>query len=199
MAAPVQEVTRKSVIIPEQTPKSVRDAFDTARALGGPLATFKETIGALKALKDARGNYVLAVDPKDLPKKAGWYRVERADEVSFVPILATTAQKLRSEGRLYDVLYVGESAVNAAKEGRPVALDVDYDDVDYDNVRDWFLVAYDWPDYGARVALSSQAAPQANAVPAALLRRAQEQLNKINETARDDATDAIEEVLRRVA
>ncbi len=47
--------------------------------------------------------------------------------------------------------------------------------------------------------LSSQSVPQANAVPIELLRRAQEQLGKFKETARANATDAIEEVLRRIA
>ncbi len=190
MAAQAQDVARKGVIVPDKT-TLVRDAYNAARELGGPLATFTETIGDLNALNDAKGNYVLAVDPNGLPKKEGWYRVERADKVEYIPISKTDAETLRRKGRLYDVLYVSNSAVKAAEEGRPVVL--------YVYIWDRYLGAGGWPDDDARVALSSQAVPQANAVPAGLLRRAQEQLSNFKKTARSDATDAIEEVLRRVA
>ena len=190
MAAPVRDVT-KGVIVPDKT-TLLRDAYNTARELGGPLATFTETVFDLNALRHAADdNYALAVDPKGLPKKEGWYLVERTDEVEYIPIRTDAEALLKRDG--LDILYVSNDAAKAAKEGRPVALSVICDDFDY-----WFLYAHGWPYDVARVALSSQSVPQANAVPTELLRRAQEQLGKFKETARANATDAIEEVLRRI-
>lgn len=196
--APVQDVARNGVYVPEQSRKPVKDAYDTAKKLGGILATFNETIRDLRALKNASDsyvfNYMLAVNPKGLPREAGCYRVERTDEVKYIPISKDEAEILIFNGRLYDVLYVTETAVNAAKEGRPIALGFKFR-------FQWIqgISVNDLPDEDAQVALSRQVVPQANAAQAELLRKAWKQLGKINEIARTDMTDAIEEVLRRAA
>ena len=192
-AAPVRDVT-KGVIVSDKT-TLIKDAHNTARELGGQLATFMETIFDLKALRHAAdGNYALAVDPKGLPKKEGWYLLERTDEAECIPI-RTEGQYVprKREGR--DILHVSDDAVKAAKKGRSVELDVSYIRYEIPSIS---IYAYGWPHRVALVTLSRQSVPQANAVPTELLRRAQEQLGKFKETARVNATDAIEEVLRRI-
>lgn len=142
--APIRRVT-----VPDQKPSLVRDAHAAANLLDkdSRLATFAETVWDVRALTDSKDRYVLAVDPKDLPKEAGWYRVVRSTRgVNFKPMTETRTQTLRREGRGDEVLYVSQNAVNAAKEGRPLALDADYGGRMY-------LYAGDWPDYDARVAL----------------------------------------------
>ena len=194
MAAPVRDVT-KGVIVSHKT-TLIKDAHYTALQLGGQLATFMETIGDLKALRHtAKDNHALAVNPKGLPKKEGWYLLERTDEVEYIPIRTDTdAEVLRKrEGR--DILHVSDDAVKAAKKGRSIGLHVNYIRYELPSI---CIYAYGWPYQVAWVALSKQLVPRANAVPIELLRRAHEQLGKFKETARANATDAIEEVLRRI-
>lgn len=143
------------VKVPEQSLTSVRDAHATARRLDGILADFAPTILNVQVLQKAReGGYLLAVDSKTLPKQEGWHLVVRKDSdhdtLTFVPIAEDHANALIREGRMYDVLYVNKSAIKAAEEERPVALIVVFD-----NRYRRYLLALDWPNYDARVALSS--------------------------------------------
>lgn len=142
------------VTIPEQTPRPVKSAHKTAKSLDkdSRLATFAETIQDVQILKDVKGDmkYLftpLAVDSKGLPKEAGWYQVTREKEVCFASISDNEARALKNTNRWDEVLYVNEGAVNAAIEGRPIALGLGY------GGGGWLIGAGDWPNVDARVAL----------------------------------------------
>lgn len=161
-APPAHEVTMISV--PDQTPTYVRDAHETAKKLGGTLASFDAVTMNVVELQKAKTNYVLAVDPKNMPKEAGWHRVDRDTEnnrITFVSITGTAATELIGARKEFDVLYVNQSAVDAANEGRPVvlgALPVNWDGRCLD--------ASGWPD--DRVALVALSSPsQADSAAAA--------------------------------
>ncbi len=216
MAAPVRDVT-KGVIVSDKT-TLIKDAHNTARELGGQLATFMETIGDLKALRRAaKGNYALAVDPKDMWwMRWEWYLLKRhTDKITFKSLYPIDAAMILRTGRLrsvlhnvpYNLLYVGYDITTkffdgTYKEGSSIGLCIrrggPYTSLVLPDHAKHLEASYYGPYDVARVTLSSQSVPQANAVPIELLRRAQEQLGKFKETARANATDAIEEVLRRI-
>ena len=157
----------KQVIVPEQPLSPVGNARETARALGGTLAAFDEAVGDVSALAKAKeGRYLLAVDSKGLPKEEGRYLIIRKNgKVTFRSIKEKKADKIILEGRYNEVLYNNESALKAAKEGRPVALDVDWG-----RSGGWYLDAVGWPDDVARVALSNETLPRQSRVNKSLLR-----------------------------
>ncbi len=162
MMSATTTITRQ-VIVPEQTPSPVKSARETARSLGGILATFDEAAADVGALAKAKeGKYLLAVDSTGMPKEEGWHLVIRENgKITFKSIKEKEADKIISKGRYDEVLYVNESALKAAKEERPVALD-------FVNGGRRYLGAVDWAGCGARVALSSQAseasAPQITSI-----------------------------------
>jgi len=142
--------TTQKVTVPKQSLKPAWDAYATAKSLGGILATFKETLSDTQILQKAKeGRYLLALDPKDLPQKDGWHRVVRANEVSFEPVSKKEATSLRNADRWNEILYVNESAINAAKSSRPVTLGAD--NCNFSGRR--CLIADDWSDGDSRVAV----------------------------------------------
>lgn len=147
----------QQAIVPKQAFTHVRRAHETARLLGGSLASFDAVTLSVQELRRAKkGSYLLAADPENLPKKTGWYRVERDSDhntVTFVPITETEAGAIIRAGRAYDVLFVSKRAVNAAKEKRPVGLAVSYDYGDQ-----WYLYADAWLGGDARAAITSSSA-----------------------------------------
>ena len=142
-----QTTTIRQVTVPNQELKPVKYAYETARLLNGDLANIKETVMNKGELEKARRNYLLAVAGEGLPEVEGWYQVNR-ETASIDSITPDVAAQLRNEGRWNAVLYVNQSAINAAREKRPVALDVSY----YGFRR--YLDADDWPGDVARVALA---------------------------------------------
>ncbi len=153
-------IQKVKITVPEQTSKPVREAHTTAKVLNkdSRLATVAEAIHDTQTLRNAKGRYLLAVDSKNLPANAGWYLVQRqTDNISFKPMFGKQAQILINEGRWDEVLYVNQSAVNAAKESRPLVL------LFYGNGLMWYLVANDWPDVDARVALANPVDGKTNA------------------------------------
>lgn len=150
IASQTHEVTR--VRIPGQDPKPVRDAFDTARELGGSLASFGAVIFNVQRTA-ARRDYLLAADPINLPKQEGWYLVEQNVQnmtITFHPIDRTEAESLRDEGRMFEVLRVSGYAVSAAAEQRPVDLGFYY------QKGKWFLGADCRSDRDALVVLDGE-------------------------------------------
>ncbi len=142
---PAQKI---QVTVPEQSDKPVRYAHETAKALNkeSRLATFAETVNDKQILAKANRKYLLAVDSKDLPANAGWYLVQRqTDNISVEPTSGKQAQVLINEGRWDEALYVNQSAVNAAKESRPLVL--------LAGGGMGYLDAFGWPDLDARVVL----------------------------------------------
>jgi hypothetical protein len=177
------------VTVPEQSLKPVKDAYATVKSLGEGLrlGTFTETVADTQLIINNRGR-LLAVDPKDLLKnkkgeyQEGYYQIIRIEEViSYKPISEKEADKLRHEEHWQDVLYVDSSAVKAANEKRPIALDV------YDLWDRRYLYASDWPNDVARVVVAKLEA-QANGV--LLLRNDQ----NVEITTRSGATYVLEDV-----
>ncbi len=141
----------------------VRDAFQTAKSLGGPLWTATEAIGDVGELAKAKeGGYILAVDPKDLPRTEGWYIITRKDgKVTYEFIKPKRGEDipekigmLLSKGRYNEVLYITERAIKAAEKGGAVALSIDY--YCYGRIRRRLYIN-DRPNVGARVGLSGKA------------------------------------------
>lgn len=119
-------------------------------------------VNVLQKAKD--DGYLLAVDPKDLPKETGWYFVDRKNNC-FVPIDENAADKLIKDGCWNEVLYVNKSAIHAAEESHPVTLGVVYESREYLDV---------WPGNVALVVLSGEvSAPQAqaNEIPSGISKR----------------------------
>lgn len=121
--------SNKQAFVPEQQLSRVRDARETAKSLlegTHPLATSKEVIMSVDEIAKAKeGGYALAMDPKGLPKTAGWHQIIRNDnEVTYSAIDETAARELMAAERYNEVLFVQESALNAEKEGNPSALDI---------------------------------------------------------------------------
>jgi hypothetical protein len=173
--------------VPEQASKAARDAYETARALGGELASFGAVVMDVNELQKAKDRYLLAADPTNLPKETGWYRVDRDTSnniIAFFQIDDKEAEGLRRAGRMFDVLHVDRSTMNAAAARLPVVLVVDYA-----GFHGRYLVAGYWPycgeGYGgplARVALAGpgQAGRVATVQNAEIagLRRVDERLNE---------------------
>ena len=91
-------------------------------------ANLAATIMDLSILREAeRKRYLLVIDFENFLPKKGWYRIDRkvdSGSVTFVSVSHEESGHIRDEGRKYDILYVRESAVEAADQKHPVTLDV---------------------------------------------------------------------------
>ncbi|HIH50596.1 MAG: hypothetical protein ABSE71_01900 [Candidatus Micrarchaeaceae archaeon] len=109
----------------EWPPTYIKDAYAAAKLVGRRLATIAETMRDIKTLVTTRDKWhLLAVDPKGMPEKPGWYRVVHGDEISFASVPWDEIQALRGAERWDEVLCVCEDAIGAVKEGLPLALDI---------------------------------------------------------------------------
>lgn len=173
MATAQIEGTIPRAIIPDQYPTKARDARNTAKRLGNELtskeksgksyelATILDTMGVQTLKKAKHGGFLLAVDSKSLEDKTeGFYLVVREQDKIYIKT-ATKAevQELMSKDKWHDLLYIDQSAIDAAKDNnRPVVLSC------YGKYGR-HLYAADWPDYGVKV-------PLVEAKPEELLRAA---------------------------
>lgn len=113
--------------IPKDPFTLVKDAHEAAKKKNGILAGLFRTIKDLQNLEYAkRTKCLLAVDSTDLPKNKGFYFIDRNASRNriFVSISPDLASSLIMEGKMYDVLQVGDDAIAAAEKRFPVALDV---------------------------------------------------------------------------
>ena len=57
----------------------------------------------------SRGQYLLAIDPEALPKSQGWYRVERGDDINFIPVPKENVLGIFEREGWHSLLYVDKS------------------------------------------------------------------------------------------
>lgn len=137
----------RQVIMSGEKPAQVKFAYWTARSLHSELAGITEALMDKGILETVKGHYYpLAVAHEGLPETRGFYQVDRTT-ATLKSITDGEAIKLITEGRWDEVLHVSERALAAAKECRPLALDVG------SNEHGWCLYAIDWPDSLAHTVL----------------------------------------------
>ena len=144
--ATAHETPIRQVVVPDLEPSPVRFAYWTARSLHAELAGLKETVMTGKdELEKIKGKYYpAAVAHEGLPETKGYHQVNR-ETASLKSITDDEAATLMTAGRWDEVLHVSERAISAAKECRPITLDVG------SNEHGWYLYADDWPDALSRV------------------------------------------------
>lgn len=101
----------------------VKDVNSTVKKSGYRLATFKEAVNARIIGYDGRRDETpsIAVAPHSLPKKEGWYRVNR-EPVSLMPL--DVKNTIISEASRNNVFYFTEDAIGAAKSSRLLRITV---------------------------------------------------------------------------
>lgn len=134
------------------------DAGAAANERGLPLVSFDVAIMYAQNLHERSGDHLLVIDSVNLPKTEGWYLVIRNIDlhigcgfITFAPITNEETRLPLLAGRMYDILSVGGSAIDAAQAKRPITLEIS---------KGRFIVVAEKPFHPARMVLVTPEADQ---------------------------------------